>query len=250
MEKMYWAASMALSRKILVCKLAFGGEHFNLTRTPTTSSFFFAKIKGRFEFACNNHLVWNFGRRAPQQVACYKCCNRIVSSPTCELSVEKVENEALVEMGRARVVSTAVAWYASPIVPEPKEHASMRFWFDKHSLKFVVFANSYFVLEINKCAGFLCKETTFLTFDACSDYWQTKANRREVNRTVFFTYHSASKHTEMLFGLINAAATFQLASIVNFALKKLQLATMYRKGVEKVLAWDIFILAKRNSIEW
>ena len=124
---------------------------------------------------------------------------------------EKEEEENLNKMKRAGVVVDSCSEYASPVCLVRKKDGSVRWTIDLRSLNKRTVKDCFPLPKIEQCLDTLQGNQYFSTLDCASGYWQIEIHPEDQKKTAFITKYGLFEHRMMVFGLCNAAATFQRA---------------------------------------
>ncbi|KAL5968234.1 Transposon Ty3-G Gag-Pol polyprotein [Taenia solium] len=118
-------------------------------------------------------------------------------------------NRPLNEMISDNVIRPSKSPWASPITLVKKSDGSLRLCVDYRKLNAVTKKDAFPLPHINDSLDFLHGANWFSTLDLKSGYWQVEVAEADREKTVFIVPNGLYEFQTMLFGLCNAAATFQ-----------------------------------------
>ena len=112
---------------------------------------------------------------------------------------------------KSGVIRPSTSPWAAPVLLVPKKDGTLRFCVDFRGLNAVTKRESYPMPRIDTILDSLKGASVFSTLDALSGYWQFDMEEEDKEKTAFTTQFGHFEGNRMLFGLINAPATFQRA---------------------------------------
>ena len=120
---------------------------------------------------------------------------------------ETVDKE-LDSMLASGIIEPSTAPYASPIVVVKKSDGSSRICIDYRKLNNVTIFDPEPMPQMQDIFAELNGCQYFSKFDFCKGYWQVPMRDKDKDVTTFVTHRGLFRFRAMLFGLVNAPATF------------------------------------------
>ena len=121
----------------------------------------------------------------------------------------EAEQSEVDEMLASGVISRSKSEWASPVVLIPKADGRLRFCVDYRRLNALIVRDTYPIPRIDECLDSLGEDKVFSTLDYNSAYWQIPVAEEDRPKTTFTCHAGSYQFNRMLFGLMNAPATFQ-----------------------------------------
>jgi hypothetical protein len=122
---------------------------------------------------------------------------------------QEIEQREVERMLKAGVIEPATSEWASPVVLITKKDGETRFFVDYRRLNAVTKKDSYPLPRMDECLDSLGEAGIFTTLDCNSGYWQITVAPEDRDKIPFVSHEGLHRNIRMLFGLVNAPATFQ-----------------------------------------
>ena len=114
----------------------------------------------------------------------------------------------LIELLDASYIQPSKAPYGAPVLFKKKQDGSLWMCVDYRALNKVTVKNKYPVPLIQDLFEKLSKAVYFTKLDLRSGYWQERIDEGDEPKTTCVTWYGFYEFLVILFGLINALATF------------------------------------------
>src|SRR6266545_3445703 len=119
-------------------------------------------------------------------------------------------------MLKDRIIKKSKSPWTSPVVLVSKKDGSIRFYVDYKKTNAIIIVDAHPLPVVNDTVDKIGGKKYYTSIDLVSGYWQVEVDENSQDITVFVTPWGLYQFNVMLFGLINAPATFQ--RLMNYVL--------------------------------